>query len=747
MAKDPVCGMNVDPKTAPATAVKDGKTYYFCNAHCRDVFLGSAGKKNHAQHGKTADGMATDPVCKMQVQIARAPFKATKNGKTYYFCSKRCYDTFTGAMDEIAYWRNRLLIAAIFGIPLVYLAMSQWFGLPAPKLEHHIMALVQFMLATPIMLASWSFFANGLPALFRRAPNMDTLIAVGTLTAYGYSIVVGVFAFLGRKIGELYFEIAGILLLFLILGQYLEEITKGKTGEAIKKLLGLQAKTAIVMRGKKETEIPIEEVRVGDLVVVKPGQKIPVDGVIVEGHSSVDESMITGESIPVEKKKGDTVVGATLNKTGSFVFKTTKIGKDTVLAQIVKLVEEAQASKAPIQELADRISYYVVPAVIVIAVLSFLTWTFLGYDINFSLMSFVAVLIIACPCAIGLATPTAIMVGTGTGARRGILFKNAEAVQATRELDVVVFDKTGTLTKGEPEVTDVVQMGTIKKEQLLKLASGLEKKSEHPLAEAIIKATKGTTPPATGFKAVAGKGVQGIVAGRHVLLGNRALMQGIDVSHAEQLLQKIESQGKTAMLLAVDKKLAGIIAVADTLKEHSSAAVKELQSLGKRVILLTGDNSRTAQGIASQVGISEVIAEVLPEQKVAKIKELQEQAKVGMVGDGINDAPALTQADVGIAIGSGTDVAIESADVILVREDLRDVVAAMRISAYTMRKIKQNLFWAFIYNIVGIPVAAGVLYPWTGWLLNPIIAGAAMAASSISVVSNSLMMKAKSKTI
>jgi Cu+-exporting ATPase len=735
MEKDPVCGMSVDPKDAAATAVKDGKTYYFCNEHCKEKFLGKA--------GKPAGGMATDPVCKMQVPASRAPFKAVKDGTTYYFCSKRCYDTFTGKEDESAYWRKRLVIAAVFGFPLVYLAMAEWVGIPALKLSHHTMALVQFILATPIMIASWSFFENGIPALLRRTPNMDSLIALGTITAYVYSIFVGVYAFLGRDVGELYFEIAGILLLFLILGQYLEAVTKGRTGEAIKKLLGLKPKTAIVLRKGKEFEIPIDDVKVGDLVVVKPGGKIPVDGIVVEGHSSVDESMITGESIPVGKKKGDSVVGATINKTGSFTFRATKVGKGTVLAQIVRLVEEAQASKAPIQQLADKVSYYVVPAVIAIAVLSFLTWTFLGYDVNFSLMSFVAVLIIACPCAIGLATPTAIMVGTGMGAQRGILFKNAAAIQATRELDIVVFDKTGTLTKGEPELTDVIAFDKYKTNQILQFAAALEKKSEHPLAEAILKAAekKGTIPPVTSFKSVSGKGVQGIVTGKQVRLGNRAMMQGIDAKRAEAQLRKLEDQGKTAMLVAVGKEVVGVLGVADTLKEHSKAAVEELQRLGKTVVLLTGDNPRTGNAIARQVGITDVVAEVLPDEKVYKIKDLQRKGRVGMVGDGMNDAPALTQADVGIAIGSGTDVAIESADVVLVKEDLRDVVTAMRISKYTMRKIKQNLFWAFIYNAIGIPVAAGALYPFTGWLLNPIIAGAAMAASSISVVGNSLMMK------
>lgn len=739
MARDPVCGMDVDPKHAAATATKNGKTYYFCHEHCKDTFLGKPTSATRAAAGD----MATDPVCQMQVPIARAPFKAKKDGIMQYFCSKRCHDTFTGKENEIHYWRKRLIIAAVFGLPLIYLAMAHWFNLPAPMLSNHAMALVQFLLATPIMLASWSFFENGIPALLRRTPNMDTLIAVGTITAYLYSVVVGAYAFRGQTVGELYFEIAGILLLFLILGQYLEAVTKGKTGEAIKKLLGLQAKTALVIRKGKEVEIPIDDVKVGDLVIVKPGGKIPVDGIVVEGHSSVDESMITGESIPVEKKKGDSVVGATINKTGSFTFKATKIGKDTVLAHIVKLVEEAQASKAPIQQLADKVSYYVVPVVIGIAVLSFLAWTLLGYDVGFSLMSFVAVLVIACPCAIGLATPTAIMVGTGLGAQRGILFKNAAAIQATREIDIVVFDKTGTLTKGEPSLTDVIPLGNYKPNQLVQLAAALEKKSEHPLAEAILKAaaTKGTIPPVMSFKSVSGKGVQGIVVGKHVKLGNRTMMHGIDAKNAEAQLRRLEDQGKTAMLLAVGKEVVGVLGVADTLKEHSKTAVEQLQNLGKKVVLLTGDNQRTASAIAKRVGITDVVAQVLPDEKVDKIKELQRTGKVAMVGDGINDAPALTQADVGIAIGSGTDVAIESADVVLIKEDLRDVVTAMNISRYTMRKIKQNLFWAFIYNAIGIPVAAGVLYPWTGWLLNPVIAGAAMAASSISVVSNSLLMK------
>lgn len=736
MVKDPVCGMMVDEKRTKFIVSRKGKKHFFCSADCRDKFLG----KTIVPKEKTA----TDPVCGMIVMAGRVKRVAKKDGMTYYFCGKRCYDVFTRKQDETTYWRKRLFVAAIFGIPLVYLAMADWFGLPVPEMSFAIMALVQFLLATPIIVASWTFYQNGIPALLRRTPNMDTLIALGTLTAYAYSAVVGVFAFFDRIIGDLYFEIVGVLLLFIILGKYFEAVTKGRTGEAIKKIIGLQARTAIVVRKKKEVEIPIEEVKVGDVVVVKPGSKIPVDGVVIDGRSSVDESMITGESMPVEKKKGDNVIGATINKTGSFTFKATRVGKETVLAQIVRLVEEAQASKAPIQQLADKVSYYFVPAVIMISIASFLVWTLLGYAPSFGITAFVAVLIIACPCALGLATPTAIMVGTGIAAEKGILFKTAAALQEMSGLDIIVFDKTGTLTKGQPRVTDIIVLGKYDKDQLLQLAAGLEKRSEHPLAEAIVVAAKQrrtTIPLVSNFKSVSGKGVQGTVFGRRVRLGNRDMMKDLSLGRAEAHLQRLEQQGKTAMLVSVRDEIAGIIAVADTLKEYSKAAVKELQNLGRRIVLLTGDNARTAKVMAKKVGITEVIAEVLPDEKVAKIKELQKKGKVGMVGDGINDAPALTQADVGIAIGSGTDIAIEAGDVVLIKEDLRDVVSAMKISAYTLRKIKQNLFWAFIYNIFGVPIAAGVLYPVTGWLLNPVIAGIAMAASSVSVVTNSLLMK------
>ncbi len=652
-------------------------------------------------------------------------------------------------ISEVRQWKLRMIVAGIFGLPLLYLAMGHMVGLPLPMLDPIVNAVIQFVLATPIILAGSDFYINGLKALFNRMPNMDSLIAVGTGTAYVYSFFVTVMIFLGSpgyNTEMLYYEIAGLIVAFIILGKLLEAIAKGKTSEAIKKLLGLQPNTAIVLRGKEEVEIPIEEVQVGDLIVVKPGQRIPVDGFVKEGSSSVDESAITGESIPVEKAVKSRVIAGTVNKTGSFVLRATKVGADTVLAQIVRMVEEAQGSKAPIQQLADKISFYFVPVVILIAVLSFGTWFTFGNS-TLGFMTFVAVLVIACPCALGLATPTAIMVGTGKAAEYGILFKNAEALQKAKELDIIVFDKTGTLTMGRPVVTDVIPVGKLNPEGVLQLAAILEKRSEHPLAEAILGAAKSkalAVADPVGFQSFTGMGVSAKFRSKTLFLGNRALMdeQKIDISHAEAKVSSLELEGKTVVFLSSVKQLAGIIAVADQVKPFAKEAVEELHRLGKKVILLTGDNDRTARAIASQVGIDDVLAGVLPGQKAEKIKQLQARGKkVAMVGDGINDAPALTQADVGIAIGSGTDIAIEAGNVILIKSDLRDVVIAMALSRYTMLKIRQNLFWAFSYNIILIPVAAGVLYPFTGWLLNPVLAGIAMAFSSVSVVSNSLLMR------
>lgn len=651
---------------------------------------------------------------------------------------------------EIKNLKLKFIIAITLSLPLMYFTIVSHFNLSlSPWIIRH-MAIIQFLLATPVILAGNQFFTRGLGALIKtKTADMDTLVALGVGAAYLYSLYISLAIWLGSNRfgpGNLYYEIAGFLIAFILLGKLLESIAKARTSEAIKKLMGLAPKTAIVLRDGQEKEIPVAEVIVGDIVIVKPGQKIPVDGIVVDGSSSVDESMITGESIPVEKTRGSEVIGATLNKAGYFKFKTTKIGKDTALAQIIKLVEEAQGSKAPIEELADKISAYFVPGVVVVAAASFIIWLLAGQSFAFALTIFITVLIIACPCAMGLATPTAVMVGTGLGAQNGILIKNASSLQIAHQINAIVFDKTGTLTKGEPEVTDVVAYES-NESQVLMLAASVEKSSEHPLAEAIINAAQAKKiglKPGQDFKSITGKGLKARCADEWITLGNRRLMQDerIDILKAQPDLKRLEDEGKTVVLVASDHKLVGLVAVVDTLKSYSQEAVAALKKSGKQVFMITGDNSNTARAIAKKLGIDKVLAEVLPQDKANEINKLQDQGlKVAMVGDGINDAPALAKADLGIAIGSGTDVAIESADIILIKDDLRDVVMAMDLSRYTIRKIRQNLFWAFIYNLTGIPVAAGVLYPLIGFLLNPMIAGAAMAFSSVSVVSNSLLMR------
>lgn len=673
------------------------------------------------------------------------------------------YDTYeesTGIADrekedrkkEIQSLKKKTFISAVLGLPLLYLAMARHIGLPTIE-DISLLAIIQFLFTTPIMLLGYQLFTKGFRSLIKaKTANMDTLIAIGTGAAYAYSLIASAFILSGSTLfgkEDIYFEVAGLLIVFILLGRYFEAVVKGRTSEAIKKLMGLAAKTAIVIRDGKEQEVQIDAVIVGDDVVVKPGQKIPVDGVVLSGHSSVDESMVSGESIPVEKTKGSKVIGVTINRTGAFTFRATKIGKDTMLAQIIKLVEDAQASKAPIQKLADTISAYFVPVVVGIGIIAAITWYLLGMGFLFSFTILIAVLIIACPCALGLATPTAVMMGTGKGAEHGILIKSAEALQKTGKLSVVIFDKTGTITKGKPEVTDIVRAGTgrLDEKELLRLAAIAEKKSEHPLAEAILakaKLLKLDVPNPSSFNAVAGQGIEAASGRATILLGNRKLMQtkGVPIDGIKGQLAGLEREGKTAMLIAVNGKAAGVIAVADTIKEQSAKAIANLQAMGIATYMLTGDNETTARAIARQAGIQNVLAEVMPQDKEEEVKKLQEKGEVvAMVGDGINDAPALTQADVGIAIGSGTDVAIESGDIVLVKNELSDVVSAINLSRYTLKKIKQNLFWAFIYNILGIPVAAGILYPFTGFLLNPVIAGAAMAFSSVSVVANSLMMK------
>ncbi len=613
--------------------------------------------------------------------------------------------------------------------------------------------LVLFALATPVQfIAGWRFYKGSWAALKNKTGNMDLLIALGTSAAYLYSVAATFFI----KDGEVFYETAALLITFVLLGKLLEMRAKGKTSDAIKKLMGLSPKTARVRRGGAETEIPIEDVKVDDLVIVRPGEKIPVDGEIVEGSTSIDESMITGESVPIDKREGDEVIGATINKNGFITFKATKIGKDTVLAQIIKLVEDAQGSRAPIQRFADQVSAYFVPAVVAIAVLTFIVWYAVGGAPDrfvFALMAGTAVLVIACPCALGLATPTAIMVGTGKGAENGILIKGGEALETAHKLQAIIFDKTGTLTTGQPAVTEIVQLAGGEtaiehdKAGILRVAAGLEQGSEHPLAEAVVKKAKedGLAGAAVkDFEALPGFGVRGIVEKYPVLFGNRKLLsnQGIDVSAFEKDIEVLETQGKTVMILAIDGRPAGLIAVADTIKDNAREAVLKLRSMGIDVAMITGDNSRTAAAIAAQAGIDWVLAEVLPEDKAKEVKKLQDEDKVvAMVGDGINDAPALAQADVGIALGSGTDIAMETGEIVLIKNDIRDVVTAVELSKATIRKIKANMFWALFYNVLGIPIAAGVLYPFFHMMLRPEIAGAAMALSSVSVVTNSLLLR------
>lgn len=640
---------------------------------------------------------------------------------------------------EIRTLRTTLIISIILSSPLLLAMILSVVGIDVPFLHN---PYFQLIIATPIQFGiGYRFYKHAYLALRSGSANMDVLVSMGTSAAYLYSLY-NVF-FEPPKMGgmkDLYFEAAAVIITLILLGKFLEAVAKGKTSEAIKKLMGLQAKTARVIRNGEEADIPIEEVEVGDIIVVRPGEKIPVDGKLLEGNSAIDEAMLTGESLPVEKKPGDYVIGATINKFGTFKFEATKVGKDTALSQIVKMVEDAQGSKAPIQKIADRVSGIFVPVVAGIALAAFLIWYFSTGDFTKAIVSAVSVLVIACPCALGLATPTAIMVGTGKGAEKGILIKGGEHLETAYKLNAVVLDKTGTITKGQPEVTDIVTLGSLDRNAVLRLAAISEKKSEHPLGVAIYEAGKveiGTIPDPEHFEAIPGRGVLAEVGGSRIHIGTRKLMleQNIDLGSVERKLTQLEDEGKTAMLVAADGKLEAVVAVADTLKENSQEAIADLKRMGIDVYMITGDNKRTANAIAKQVGISNVLAEVLPENKAQEVEKLKKDGKVvAMVGDGINDAPALATADIGMAIGTGTDVAIEAADITLMRGDLRTIPASIRLSRKTMNKIKQNLFWAFFYNTIGIPFAA------LG-LLNPMIAGAAMAFSSVSVVTNSLSLK------
>ena len=650
--------------------------------------------------------------------------------------------------------KQELLILLITALPLLYISMGSMVGLPQPSFLDHmkhplLFVLSQLLLTLPAVWIGRGFYQRGFRNLIKRHPNMDSLIAVGTSAAFFYSLYSVSQVFLGHHpfVHQLYFESVAVIITLVLLGKYLESSAKGRTSQAIQSLLELVPSQATVIRYGEAVTIDTEDIRVGDIIRIKPGERMPVDGLVTDGQTFVDESMMTGESVPIEKKVGDTITSATINQNGSIDYQATRVGSDTTLAQIVRLVEEAQGSKAPIAALADKISLYFVPIVLSLATLSALGWYFLaGESLSFSLSIFVAVLVIACPCALGLATPTAIMVGTGKGAENGILIKSGQALEAAYQLDTIVLDKTGTITVGKPSLTDLLPLGDLNRSDLLQLIASAEQHSEHPLAQAILEAAKEEgldLLPVSHFEAMVGRGLAAQVEGRRLLVGNESLMKekNIDSSAFQEQLLELSQEGKTAMFVAIDGQLAGILAVADEMKSSSLSAVSELQSMGLEVIMLTGDREETAKAIAQKAGIQKVIAGVLPDGKATAIKDLQEaDKKLAMVGDGINDAPALVQADVGIAIGSGADVAIESADVVLMHSDLQDVVKAIKLSQATIRNIKENLFWAFAYNTLGIPIAMGLLHLFGGPLLNPMLAGLAMSLSSVSVVVNALRL-------
>jgi len=777
MATDPVCGMSVDEKSAAGKHAHEGTVYYFCSADCLGKFKASPAAYVHAEakvipmkmavgqshahapgmtaaapKSKSAKDMAKDPICGMVVEKATA-LKTERAGRMYYFCSSGCQRTFESPEQELKSMKTRVAIALTGVLALAILRAGAFLVLatgativtwaPIPALPWFTWGIWLFLLVTPVQfIGGWSFYKGTWNAIKARAINMDTLIALGTTVAYLYSVAVIFFPeVLPVKVEErdVYFEVSAVIIAFVLLGKYMEEMIKKRSSAAVRKLMDLKPATARVVRADQEMEVPAESVMVDEIVVVRPGEKIPTDGVVLEGSSAVDESMLTGESMPAEKGPGKEVIGGTLNKTGMFKFRATRVGAETALAQIIKMVEEAQASSAPIQRLADQVTRWFVPAVVATAFVSFFGWWALG---NFpqGLLAFIAVLIIACPCALGIATPAALMVGVGKGAEAGILIRGGEVLERARQLTTVVFDKTGTLTRGEPNVTDIVPLSGVTEEEILRLAASVEIGSEHPLGEAIVRAAKHRAialPKVEDFEAIPGHGIKGRVNDRVALLGNRRLFarEGIDVRAADEAMTRLEHEGKTAMLVGADGRLAGVIAVADTLKPEAREAIAALQAERIEVVMLSGDNRRTAEAIGRELGIENVIAEVLPGDKAKVIQDLQKQHKVvAMVGDGVNDAPALAAADIGIAIGSGSDVAKETGGIILVRDDVREVVTSIRLSRATLGKIKQNLFWAFIYNTVGIPVAA------LGFL-NPIIAAAAMALSSLSVIVNSALLK------
>lgn len=744
-------GYDIADSISSVTVAIDGMTCAACAAAVERALLGVEGVKSASVNLATNRARVEyDAGVTNFIQIKNAVIKAG-------------YTPQAGEKDEselkrakmLRSMRLRIIIASVFALPELYIGMAHMLPfLPLPWfINPHLyplnFGLIQLVLTIPILIAGRHFYINGFRMLFKRAPNMDTLVAIGTSSAFLYSVYALSRVYFGDLsfAQSIYFESAAVVVTLVMLGKYLEAISKGKTSQAIKKLIKLAPKTATVLRGEEETEVLIEEVAVSDIVIVRPGASIPVDAVVIEGISSVNESMLTGESLPAEKHPGSAVTGGSINGEGLLRLKVTKVGEDTTLAQIIHIVEEAQSNKAPIAKIADKVSGYFVPTVIIIAILSGFAWTLAGKDFNFVLNSFVSVLVIACPCALGLATPTAIMVGTGKGAELGVLVKGGEALETAHGINTVVFDKTGTLTKGEPVLTDIVAYGDADANTLLQLTASAEKGSEHPIARAIVEHAnnqKINLSNPESFKAVPGRGIDAYVSGNHVLSGNVKLMSenNIDLSLSQKDAQSLSNKGRTLMYVAVNNRLWGLLAAADELKPTSKNAVHALKNMGIDAVMITGDNKNTAYAIAKEAGIQKVLADVLPQDKAAQIKKLKEQGKkVAMVGDGINDAPALVESDTGMAIGTGTDIAVESADIVLMQGDPMKVPTAIALSRATMRTIKQNLFWAFIYNFAGIPFAAGVFYLFGGPLLNPVFAGAAMALSSVSVVTNALRLK------
>lgn len=787
---DPVCSMTVEDSETAGSSEYKGKKYYFCSMHCKnkfdknpEAFLGKkpkeegtyqecgispdtagsfiplfvADKSAEADMSSKANESKAEWTCPMHPEIIRnEPGNCPKCGMAL---EPKTISTEEEKNPELADMMRRFRISAVLTIPLLYIAMGGLIPFISPQklFPMEMLKWLELILATPVVLwAGWPFFARAWQSIINRSPNMFTLIGLGVAVAYVYSVIAALFpdifpeSFRSEKGGVgVYFEAAAVIVTLVLLGQVLELKARSRTGAAIKLLLGLAPKTARRIKDGAEEDIPLEHVKKDDVLRVRPGEKIPVDGVVVDGVSSVDESMVTGEPIPVQKQKGDRVIGASVNGTGMIVMKAEKVGADTLLSQIVHMVAEAQRSRAPIQKLADIVAAYFVQIVMVIAALTFIIWAWQGPEprMAYAIINAVAVLIIACPCALGLATPMSIMVAMGKGAMTGVLFKNAEAIEIMKKIDTIVVDKTGTLTIGKPRLVSVIPADGFDEKSVLHFGASIERGSEHPLASAIVKGAEErgiSIADVEGFESVTGKGVTGKIEGREIALGSRKLLEdtGIDPGSLSQKAEAMRAEGQTVMFIAIDGKTAGLLCVADPIKETTQEAIKALHDEGIRIVMLTGDNNTTAGAVAKKLNLDEVIAEVLPDQKAEIIKKLQKEGRtVAMAGDGINDAPALAQAHVGIAMGTGTDVAMESAGVTLVKGDLRGILRARRLSRATMRNIKQNLFWAFIYNSVGVPVASGILYPFLGILLSPIIAAAAMSFSSVSVVGNALRLR------